>query len=153
PDEQGLLQPGPWPVLRQDGRPIAIARQPRESEQPQAAEIIDPRAQEHQERPERVRPSVEEIAAGRDEGRPGPERQCVVEGEEQGQIVEDKQMSGKDHAFDPWGVGRTASGYGPGVAEAPRSRRVTEGWDGPGREDFYQIRRSGRRGESLKART
>src|SRR5205085_3129358 len=89
-------------AFRQERQIGSIQRQSGELDEREAAEIIDERAGEQKHQPARIRPAVEHVAHADEHERQEPERQHVVEQENERQKVKDEEVRAEDHGGDYW---------------------------------------------------
>ena len=94
-------------------QPAGLVGQPRQPQQHQAADVVHAAAEEHDHRPDRVGPAVEDVAGDGDEGGARAEREHVVEQQDQRQEVEEEDVGGEDHrpCCRSTGRGRAGASY------------------------------------------
>ena len=66
-------------------------------QQPDAADVVHARAEEHDHCPDRVGPAIEDVAGERNQRRSGPKREAVIEPQDQREEIKQEDVTGKDH--------------------------------------------------------
>ena len=101
-------------ALGQDRRQVTIPWLVRLAQEHQAANVVDARAEEHQQGPKWVGPAVKEIATNGNERGSSANGPMILSYKKKRQVVKQKEMSGKYHGiFSLLLLNGDSSGFAP----------------------------------------